>query len=87
MTLIETQKRKIADNLRAFEYNFGPVRIERIPYTGYFNVYYPADKKNSEYIQQCPNIDYLNGWLYGCVQGVLRKELRDGYLAVAGEER
>lgn len=87
MKLTERQREIIAQNLRAFKVNFGEVKIERLPYGAGFNVYYPADKKGTDYIQHCKSIDYLNGWLYGCVQGVLRKELRDGYLAVTGEER
>lgn len=58
----------IADNLRAFIHNFGEVRIEREDYGKGFYVFSPAD--SSSYVQYCYNIDYLNGWLYGCVQAV-----------------
>lgn len=61
----------IEKNLHAFLVNFGPVRIES--YDGRsFNLYYPADAPEGEYIQHCYDIDYLNGFLYGCVVGVLR---------------
>lgn len=87
MKLTEKQKEIIARNLRAFEVNFGEVKIERLTYGNGFNVYYPADTEGSNYIQHCESLDYLNGWLYGCVQGVLRKELRDGYLGLSGAEK
>ena len=61
----------IKDNLHAFLVNFGPVRIES--YDGKsFNLYYPADAPEGEYIQHCYDISYLDGFLYGCVVGVLR---------------
>ena len=62
------QKEIIKDNLRAFVYNFGPVRIENADYGGGFYVYYPPD--SDSYIQYCQNINYLDGWLYGAMQGV-----------------
>ena len=58
----------IADNLRAFIHNFGEVRIEREDYGKGFYVFSPAD--SNSYVQYCYNIDYLNGWLYGCVQAL-----------------
>ena len=61
------QKELIKDNLRAFTMNFGAPRIEKGP-DGFY-VYHPAD--SNSYIQHCYNIDYLNGWLYGAVQGAL----------------
>lgn len=67
------QKKIISDNLNAFIANFGDVRIEQ---NGGFYVYYPADGDNDSWIQYCYNIDYLNGWLYGVVQGVNRMEFR-----------
>ena len=68
------QREIIKDNLRAFEANFGEVRIER-GYTGKdFYVFYPATADT--YIQYCYNVDYLNGWLYGVVQGVVRGEFK-----------
>lgn len=70
------QKEIIADNLRAFTHNFGDVRIEDADYGGGFYVFYPADKANDSWIQYCYNIDYLNGWLYGVVQGVIRGEFK-----------
>ena len=62
------QKEIIVDNLRAFEHNFGKVRIEKENYGRGFYVFSPAD--SDSYVQYCYNIDYLNGWLYGCVQAV-----------------
>lgn len=62
------QKAVIANNLRAFVHNFGEVRIESADYGGGFYVFSPADAET--YVQYCHNIDYLDGWLYGCVQAV-----------------
>lgn len=69
------QKELIKDNLRAFEANFGEVRIEKESFGRGFYVFYPANADN--YIQYCYNLDYLNGWLYGVVQGVVRGEFKE----------
>lgn len=68
------QREIIADNLRAFQANFGDVRIEDADYGGGFYVFYPPDEDS--WIQYCYNIDYLNGWLYGVVQGRVRGEFK-----------
>lgn len=68
------QKEIIKDNLRAFNANFGEVKIVKEDYGKGFYVFYPAD--SNSYIQYCYNIDYLNGWLYGVVQGVVRGEFK-----------
>ena len=57
----------ILKNYDAFVANFGNARIERRRNS--WAVYYPED--SDEYIQLCPDLSYLDGWLYGCVQGVL----------------
>ena len=67
----------IKDNLHAFTNNFGDVRIEKADYGPGFYVFYPAESENSSWIQYCNNIDYLNGWLYGVVQGVMRGEFKN----------
>ena len=72
------QKETIKANLQAFTNNFGKVRIEDADYGGGFYVFYPADSES--WIQYCHNIDYLNGWLYGCVQGFMRGEFKNGYI-------
>ena len=64
----------IKDNLNAFIANFGSVRIEKEECGRGYYVYVPADAES--YIQYCYNKDYLNGWLYGCVQAANRKELK-----------
>lgn len=66
----------IKDNLRAFTTNFGEVRIEKEDYGKGFYVFYPAESES--WIQYCYDIHYLNGFLYGCVMGFLRKEFKDG---------
>ena len=66
--MTKNQKGIISDNLRAFVHNFGDVRIEDADYGGGFYVFYPPNSLS--YIQYCENIHYLDGWLYGAVQGV-----------------
>lgn len=74
--LKEREKEIIADNLRAFVHNFGEVRIEKEEYGNAYYVYYPADSEQGNYIQYCYNISYLDGWLYGVVQGAVRGEFK-----------
>jgi hypothetical protein len=69
VSMSEKQKEIIKDNLRAFIANFGEVRIEKEDYGKGFYVFSPADSES--YIQFCYDINYLNGWLYGCIQGAL----------------
>lgn len=64
----------VADNLRAFTANFGDARIEKADYGKGFYVYYPTE--SNSWIQFCYDINYLNGWLYGVVQGVVRGEFK-----------
>ena len=54
----------INDNLQAFTANFGVPRIER----GDIEGFYVFTDDSDSWRQYCYNIDYLNGWLYGCVQ-------------------
>lgn len=59
----------IADNLRAYKANFDYIAIEKEDYGKGFYVYTSAERKEQgSWTQYCYNIDYLNGWLYGCVQ-------------------
>lgn len=76
MTLDMTLKKHeiIKDNLNAFLANFDSIKIERADYGNGYYVYVPKD--NPDYIQFCYDINYLNGWLYECVQAVNRKELK-----------
>ena len=76
--LTNKQKEYIKDNLRAFVANFGEPRIEKADYGKGLYVYYPADSES--YIQYCYDIDYLNGWLYGVVQGSMRGEFKHSML-------
>lgn len=64
------QREIIADNMRAFVHNFGPVKIEKEDCGRGFMVYYPADSDTWTYY--APNIDNLDGWLYGAVQAIHR---------------
>lgn len=70
--LKEREITEIAQNLAAFEYNFGAPRIERADYGNGFYVYLNGEES---YIQFCHNLAYLDGWLYGVVQGVNRAHL------------
>ena len=74
--MTKRQKEIIEDNLRAFVHNFGDVRIEKESYGKGFYVFYPATCEEGNYIQYCYDIDYLNGWLYGVVQGCVRGEFK-----------
>ena len=63
----------IKDNLMAFIANFDKPRIERGDDGESFYVF---TDDSSSWRQYCYNIDYLNGWLYGCVQaanGIMKK--------------
>lgn len=62
------EKEIIKNNLRAFVNNFGEVCIVKV--NGVFYVYSPIERDT--WVQACYNIHYLNGWLYGCVQGALK---------------
>jgi hypothetical protein len=64
----------IKDNLRAFIANFGYPRITRGDDGESFYVF--TDDSDS-WRQYCYNIDYLNGWLYGCVQTACGNPKRD----------
>lgn len=69
------QKEIIKDNLRAFTANFGEVRIEDADYGGGFYVFYPTESES--WIQYCYSIEFLDGWLYGIVQGAVRGEFKN----------
>ena len=61
----------IEDNLRAFKANFEYIEIVEEDYGKGFYVYTSQEEKEQgSWTQYCYDIDYLNGWLYGCVQGV-----------------
>lgn len=64
-----TEKAIIQDNMRAYLNNFGYLHIEREECGKGFYVYTSEQRTlEGSYTQFCYNIDYLNGWLYGCVQ-------------------
>lgn len=66
----------VKDHLEAFINNFGDIRIERFLKTEGFYVYYPSNADS--YIQYCETIDYLDGWLYGVIQGnIIRQRAKD----------
>lgn len=75
--MTKLQEELIADNLHAFIANFGEVRIEQDTYNKGFYVYSPANAET--HVQYCYDISYLDGWLYGCVQGANKivKEVTD----------
>lgn len=71
MILTNKQTEKIQDNLRAYKANFEYIKIERADYGNGFYVFTTSEKaEQGSWTQYCENIDYLNGWLYGCVQAV-----------------
>ena len=66
--MTDRQLKKISMNLEAFTRNFGEIRIEEdARKRGAFYVFYPEDSEI--WVQYCPDISFLDGWLYGCVQG------------------
>ena len=73
--MTKREKEIIKDNLYAFTHNFGDVRIEKEDYGPGFYVFYPAE--SDSYIQFCYDISYLDGWLYGIVQGCVRGEFKE----------
>ena len=72
-----SQMESINDNLRAYLANFGYLKITKADYGKGFYVYTDEQRAESgSWTQYCYNIDYLNGWLYGCVQatnGIMKK--------------
>lgn len=75
--MTQKQKEIIADNLRAYENNFGYIKIVKEDYGKGFYVFTSEERvEQGSWTQFCYNIDYLNGWLYGCVQaanGIMKK--------------
>ena len=75
--MTEKQQSIIADNLRSYKANFGFIKIEDADYGGGFYVFTSKEREEEHsWTQYCYNIDYLNGWLYGCVQaanGIMKK--------------
>lgn len=67
----------IEDNLRAYRNNFGFIKIEKENCGKGLYVYTSKERvEEGSWTQYCYNIDYLNGWLYGCVQaanGIMKK--------------
>ena len=74
------QEELIERNKAAYVANFGYIGITRSADRKGFLVYKSdTDMLLGNYIQYCPNIDYLNGWLYGAVQGalILKSKLKE----------
>lgn len=70
--MTQKQKEIIEDNLRAYENNFGYIKIVKEDYGTGFYVFTSEERaEQGSWTQFCYNIDYLNGWLYGCVQGAM----------------
>lgn len=64
----ESDKLQIGTVLRAFVKNFDNITIEDADFgKGYF-VYQNGDSTNTNAIQYCPTIDFLEGWMWGCIQ-------------------
>ena len=71
LNLTKKQMEVIGDNLKAYKSNFDYIVIEKEDYGKGFYVYTSQDRKEQgSWTQYCYNIDYLNGWLYGCVQAI-----------------
>lgn len=79
--MTKRQEELIERNRAAYVDNFGYIGIARAADRKGFLVYkFDTDMMLGKYIQYCPNIDYLNGWLYGAVQGalILKSKLKEG---------
>ena len=72
--MTKNQQDIICRNLQAFTNNFGAPRIVAGDNRDFY-VFFPADADT--YIQYCENIHYLDGWLYGVVQGFMRREFKE----------
>ena len=71
INLTKKQMEVIDRNLRAYINNFGYIAIERESYgKGFYIFTTPERRENADWTQYCHNIDYLDGWLYGCVQTI-----------------
>ena len=69
--MTKKQMEIIKDNLRAYEKNFGYIKIVKEDYGKGFYIYTDeARAEQGNWTQYCYNIDYLNGWLYGAVQAI-----------------
>lgn len=69
--MTKKQMEIIEDNLRAYKHNFGYIEIEEEDYGEGFYVFTSKERKEEgSWTQYCYDIDYLNGWLYGCVQTI-----------------
>ena len=78
--ITEREIRRLQPNYSAFVHWFGLPRIERDMFQkGAYYVFYPGNE-GEQYIQWCHSIEYLNGWLYGCVQATVRGEFREGLI-------
>ena len=74
LELTKKQMEVIEDNLRAYKTNFEYIEIEYDELTEGFYVYTSQQaKEQGEFFEYFYNIDYLNGWLWGCVQTVNNK--------------
>lgn len=69
LTKKQAEIMKQSPELRAYTYNFGEPVIERV--NGVFFIY-PTQTEYSQghYVNFAHSLDYLKGWLYGCVQSV-----------------
>ena len=74
--MTKRQEDIIRNNLNSFKNNFGEVRIESGTHRDFY-VYFPSN--SDSYMQYCYDVDYLNGWLYGVVQGLRRIEFANAF--------
>jgi len=72
---------RLEKNLSAYEFNFGELLIYREPKNRGGHTYIfvtEQDSKEFNYIHYCDDIEYLNGWLYGIVQGdIVRSKVNE----------
>lgn len=75
--MTKMQKEIISRNLQAYGNNFRYIKIVKEDYGKGFYVFTSEERfEKNIWTQYCKNIDYLNGWLCGCVQaanGIVKK--------------
>lgn len=79
--MTKRQKELIKYNLNAYIANFVYIEIRPEDYGKGFYVYTDVHRAElGSHTQYCYNIDYLNGWLYGCVQaanGIMKRQVKE----------
>lgn len=72
------QKQKIIDNYLAYCNYFSEPFISYVSGWGFYIFTNETDLKCFQnWVCFCPSVDFLDGWLWGCVQTVCREEIKE----------